>query len=323
MEKLKRVFARGAKGEKGATKFSALRGGSQGKAPTGRSASGPFSSFSTEQTGSSSSLHGLVVLHAWNSPAVDICFVHGLAGDRYSTWAAKGASAPWPKLLLPDRVERARVLTYGYGACLDPDAAGSATKVVDDALHFLEALAEDRKATNASSRPLILIAHGSGGFLCKKAALLSRAHHDTDCRAVLESLLGVVFIGTPHGGSWIKEWVEIPASVLGLSATPEISLLKALATDAHTLEAIQTTFLSLVTELTDQGRCFEMVSFFEELPSGDPLVKISTMESVTLQEYTALQLGGNHADMAKFGSTDDRGFKRLLGYLLRWTSSTR
>lgn len=228
-----------------------------------------------------------------------------------------------PKLLLPDRVERARVLTYGNAASNDANAADSSTKVVDDAVRFLAALAEDRKAANAISRPLILIAHGSGGFLCKKAVLLSQAHHDPDHRAVSESLVGVVFMGTPHGGSWVKQWADIPASVLGLPPAPKTSLLKALATDPRTLEAIQNHFSSLISELTGQGRCFKMVSFFEELPSGDPSGKFSTAESVSLQGSTALQLGGNHMDMARFGSTDDRGFKRLLGYLLRWTSSTR
>lgn len=228
-----------------------------------------------------------------------------------------------PKLLLPDRVERARVLTYGYAACNDTNAAESSTKVIDDAVRLLEALAENRRAANAISRPLILIAHGSGGFLCKKAVLLSRAHHDTAYRDVSESLLGLVFMGTPHGDSWIKQWADVPASVLGLPPAPKTSLLKALATDHRTLEALQKGFSSLVSELTGQGRCFNMVSFFEELPSGDPLVKISTAESVALQGSTALQLGGNHVDMARFGTTDDRGFKRLLGYLLRWTSSTR
>lgn len=228
-----------------------------------------------------------------------------------------------PKLLLPDRVERARVLTYGYAACNDTNAAESSATVIDDAVRLLEALAENRRAANAISRPLILIAHGSGGFLCKKAVLLSRAHHDTDYRDVSESLLGVVFMGTPHGDSWIKQWADIPASVLGRPPAPKTSLLKALATDHRTLEALQKDFSSLLSELTSQGRCFNMVSFFEELPSGDPLVKISTAESVALQGSTALQLGGNHVDMARFGTTDDRGFKRLLGYLLRWTSSTR
>jgi protein SERAC1 len=132
-------------------------------------------------------------------------------------------------------------LTYGYGVCNDANAAEST--VVDDAVRLLEALAEDRKAAKASLRPLILIAHGSGGFLCKKAVLLSRAHYDADRRAVSEALLGLVFMGTPHGGSWIKQWADIPASVLGLPAAPKTSLLKALATDPHTLEAMQVEFL--------------------------------------------------------------------------------
>ncbi|EMT73374.1 hypothetical protein FOC4_g10004744 [Fusarium odoratissimum] len=55
----------------------------------------------------------------WHSPTdaeIDICFIHGLSGNRDKTWAAHGQHNPWPAELLPSRLAKARLLTYGYDA---------------------------------------------------------------------------------------------------------------------------------------------------------------------------------------------------------------
>ncbi|KAB5572255.1 hypothetical protein GE09DRAFT_904494, partial [Coniochaeta sp. 2T2.1] len=59
---------------------------------------------------------GVEVLHDCHDATDDICFVHGLTGDRNSTWTASGQTAPWPKTLLAPRLTKARILTYGYDA---------------------------------------------------------------------------------------------------------------------------------------------------------------------------------------------------------------
>ncbi|KAK4119854.1 hypothetical protein N657DRAFT_247289 [Parathielavia appendiculata] len=64
---------------------------------------------------------GIKLLHSPTSvpdTVVDIVFVHGLTGDREKTWTACYASEPWPKTLLPSELPTARVLTFGYDACV-------------------------------------------------------------------------------------------------------------------------------------------------------------------------------------------------------------
>lgn len=59
---------------------------------------------------------GIKVLHEFCDAQADICFVHGLNGDRESTWTAEGQPAPWPGILLPQKLKNVCVLTYGYDA---------------------------------------------------------------------------------------------------------------------------------------------------------------------------------------------------------------
>lgn len=47
-----------------------------------------------------------------------IVFIHGLTGDREATWTARGATEPWPQTLLPSILPTARVLAFGYDACV-------------------------------------------------------------------------------------------------------------------------------------------------------------------------------------------------------------
>src|ERR1700761_3987332 len=59
---------------------------------------------------------GIRVLHECTDATVDICFIHGLTGNRDTTWTAKGQSQPWPQALLAPKLTSARILTYGYDA---------------------------------------------------------------------------------------------------------------------------------------------------------------------------------------------------------------
>ncbi|KAI1753991.1 hypothetical protein F4782DRAFT_539275 [Xylaria castorea] len=243
-------------------------------------------------------LYGVKV---WINPpdaTIDVCFVHGLTGDRDATWTAPGHSEPWPSVLLPAGLPKARLLTYGYDAYVVRKSVASINTFNDHAINLLRNLANDRELCNASSRRIIFVAHSLGGLICKEAILQSRNNPETRLCEIFHSVVGILFMGTPHTGSWIADWAKIPARTLGVLKSTNRTLLEVLKTDSQLLQSIQSRFLSMVRELRENKRPFEASATFE----GYPLQSIHA----------------NHSDMVKFGSAEDNGFKRLSGDLIRW-----
>lgn len=263
---------------------------------------------------------GVKVLHDVLNATVDICFIHGLTGNRISTWTAEGASSSWPESLLPETVETARILTWGYDAyVIHKLATTSQNRLIDHAINFLNDLTTDRAACNAESRPLILVTHSMGGLVCKEALLQSRDNPEAHLRDVFTSVKGIIFMGTPHKGSWMAGWAKIPVSALGFVKSVNSSLLEILRTNDQTLELIQINFWSMIREQRERGRKIEVTCFFEELGvrGVGPVV---SKDSATLESYALMSIHANHANMVKFASAEDNGFKRVVGVLGRWES---
>jgi hypothetical protein len=252
--------------------------------------------------------------------AVDICFVHGLTGDRERTWTAEGQSNPWPQVLLPAKLDRARILTYGYDAYIVRKSVASTNRLIDHATNLLVDLASERDLSNASSRPLILVAHSLGGLVCKRAILLSRNNPEVPLRTIFTALKGVGFMGTPHKGAWMADWARIPVSTLGLVKSFNVFLLDVLQRNNQLLESVQVDFLAMVRQLREEGRGLEITCFFEELPVPGAGVIVSK-ESATFEGYAARSIYANHGNMAKFATAEDNGFRRLLWELSQATDS--
>lgn len=265
---------------------------------------------------------GVEVLYDCSEATIDICFVHGLTGNRVTTWTANGQSTPWPTTLLPPKLSKARILTYGYDAYIVRRSVASSNRLIDHAMNLLNDLTTDRACCNASTRPLIFVTHSLGGLVCKEAILLSRNNPEAHLRSIFDSTKGIAFVGTPHKGAWMAEWAKIPASALGFMKSINRPLLQILETDNQLLESIQERFWAMIRELREGGRSLEVTCFFEELPL--PLVgQVVSKESATLEGYNSISIHANHSDMVKFGSAEDNGFRRLLGELMRWEEQVR
>lgn len=283
----------------------------------------PVRSDETQQSTESSPAHipfpiGLKVLHGYPDATVDICFVHGLTGNRESTWTAAGQSEPWPKTLLPPELSNARILTYGYDAYVLRRSVASNNRLKDHARNLVNALTADRASINASTRALIFVAHSLGGLVCKKALLFSRSNREVHLRGIFESTKGIVFMGTPHKGSWMADWANFPAKCLGVIKSANTRLLDTLGQNDEMLKEIQDEFCAMIGKPRPNGRDIKVTCFYEEL--GFPIFNcVVPQESATLPGgYSVFAIHANHRDMVKFASREDAGFKDLCGELVRW-----
>ncbi|KAH0432728.1 hypothetical protein CcaCcLH18_06304 [Colletotrichum camelliae] len=258
---------------------------------------------------------GVLELHTCSDATVDICFIHGLTGDRRSTWTAPGQTVPWPQSLLPQKLERARILTYGYDAYVVRKSTAETNRLIDHATNLLADLAACRAK---SPRPLIFVAHSLGGLVCKQALSMSRHHPEKHIREIFDSTKGIIFLGTPHRGAWIADLAAFPASIFGMVKSTNTSLLRVLQTDDQFLESIQITFWDMIRSLEDSRR-IQTTCFFEELPviGQRPVV---TKASATLEGQNSLSIHANHSNMVKFASIEDNGFQRVVAVLVRWES---
>ncbi|KAM0495692.1 hypothetical protein ACHAP8_007962 [Fusarium lateritium] len=118
----------------------------------------------------------------------------------------------------------------------------------------------------------------------------------------------------------MADWARIPAKCLGLVKSTNRSLLEVLETNSQYLESIHIRFLSMVREQRETGRQFEVACFFEELPLS--IGKVVSKESATFEGYDPISIHSNHAEMVKFGSAEDNGFKRVVGELTAWELET-
>lgn len=301
-----------------------LPGNRQQLATSGDSSSVGTPSCSKTELSPGSALFsdGLEVLYDCRDATMNICFVHGLTGNRRSTWTASGQSAPWPQTLLPPKLSKTRVLTYGYDAYILRKFVVSMNGLVDHAKNLLNDLTTERTSSSASHRPIVFVAHSLGGLVCKEAVLLSRNNPEPHLRLIFEHTKGVLFMGTPHRGSWMAQWARIPATALGIVKSTNDTLLKVLRTDDMYLESVQDRFWSMVREQRSVGRGFEVTSFFEERPL--PVAgMVVPKESATLEGYNTMSVNADHRSMVKFASENESGFKRLLGELMRWKSQIR
>ncbi|KAG4256796.1 hypothetical protein FPRO03_03806 [Fusarium proliferatum] len=260
---------------------------------------------------------GVKIWHSPEDAGLDICFIHGLSGNRDKTWTAPGQPNPWPAELLPSRLSKARLLTYGYDAYVLKKSVSSTNRLVDHANNLLHDLAAERASSGIVNRPLIFVVHSFGGIVCKTALIVSRQNPESHLGQISNYTRGIVFLGTPHRGSWAADWAKIPAWALGQVKSTNRNILDVLQINNQYLEFIQTSFLSMLRDLDKKGRPLQISCFFEELPMPG-IGTIVSKESASLEGYSVFSIHANHSDMAKFGSAEESGFKRLLGELVRW-----
>lgn len=193
----------------------------------------------------------------------------------------------------------------------------SGNRLVDHARNLISELTTNPISNNAETRPLVFVVHSLGGIIIKKALLLSQDNREDYLQGIFRCTKGIIFMGTPHRGSWMAAWAKIPISALGVVKSLNGRLLKALGPDEELLESIQDDFGRLLRRMTISETPIEITCFFEELPLS-VVGKVVSRESATIPEYNAISVHANHREMVRFGSNNDRGFVEVLHLLRKW-----
>lgn len=234
----------------------------------------------------------------------DIVAVHGLNGDARKTWTDPESGSFWLEEFLPERAKTARIMTFGY----DSKLAFSKSKagVETFSRELLGKLRLVRISYEASRRPLVFVAHSLGGIVVKKALIMAYMEH-VNYGDILDSTIGIVFMGTPHRGSDLASWGLmatnlVNAASLGMGINKE--LLKTLKADSEMLAGISTQFVHRATPLK--------IRTFTEQQVERPLTTLVVPESsaiIGLPNEIVLPLNANHRSMCRFASSDGQNYK--------------
>ncbi|KAL1900547.1 hypothetical protein Sste5346_002270 [Sporothrix stenoceras] len=134
--------------------------------------------------------------------------------------------------MLPDKFTHARLLTFGYDADVVRGDVASKDTIKSLAGSLLYSLKRDREEASALHRPIVFVVHSLGGIVCKKAIALSQQRSaDEKLGALVNSLIGIIFMGTPHNGSRFADAAGLLVSSFKWFKSANENLLKALAKD--------------------------------------------------------------------------------------------
>lgn len=242
-----------------------------------------------------------------------IVLIHGLTGNREKTWKHANGTY-WPQDLLPKDLKHARISVFGYDADVVRIYGGVAgsNKLMDHGKSLTNAILNQRQG-KLSTRPIIFVAHSLGGLVCKAALTLSDRRSEFKC--ILDSTIGVIFMGTPHDGAYLAKWAVQVAKYLRYFRHTNKDVLRNLKPGSPDVQQVGEDFHYL---LRRKDLRLEVFCFYEELRMSTFVGKIVEDNSAILPGYENCSIHSDHRNMTKFASKTDAGYASLLGVLTRW-----
>lgn len=257
---------------------------------------------------------------------VDIIAIHGLNGDAYSTWThfpeGEGEGKLWLRDILPGFLPGCRVYTYGYPSKVFSDSFAG---VHESARLLLAHIRDIQDDPAIGQRPIIFVCHSLGGIVCKQALVI--AHEDDNLYGlVLKSVIGVVFLGTPHGGSGVADIVSVFATIVNTFTVTASAGIRHRTARTDLLDHIRSdskALYSLVLAARNRLAKLSVVSFFENYPIAPLSSLIVDQKSATLgiPNEEVIPLNEDHRTICRF-SGETTSYKLVANALKRIASVT-
>jgi protein SERAC1 len=162
-------------------------------------------------------------------------------------------------------------------------------------------------------RPIVFVAHSLGGLVCEEALVLSDKR--PDLRSILTNALGVIFMGTPHGGSYLASWGAKVAKYMNIFRGTNREILQNLQPGSSDLQRVEEDFQYMLRRDDIHPKVY---CFYEALKMNDTIVKIVESESAKLAAYGNCSINADHRNMTKSTGRSDAGYGQVRGVLKRW-----
>lgn len=248
--------------------------------------------------------------------------MHGLNEDLTEAWTDSKTKVLWLRDLLPQTIQDARVVTFGYNAYASSFyGSGSVDRIQQHAHTLIADLQADRALEGCLQRPIIFICHGLGGILVKKALAYSSTRtskHVEHLHSIFVSTFAILFFGTPHNGADKAYWLIPPNTEhtrLFSRTREESQLLSAVEKDSETMQVITDQFAPLVKQ-------FHVFFFWEEVQS-----KFGDRTRYVVEESSAAPMIDNtersgihatHLEMIQFSKAQSSSYRTVIEALVRY-----
>jgi len=258
--------------------------------------------------------YGLFQINNNPNSDMDIIFIHGLGGDKFTTWENE-KNESWQKWLAQDH--NVSVWSIAYGA--------NKTNWIEDDMS-LDATADFMLGTLTSQgigkKPYMFVVHSLGGLLAKKILLKANVHGEY--KELLDMCKSIIFFAVPHTGSGWANLLNFGKPLLRnskvLTALPKgTDELHNLAINFNAIiikEEIETYVFYETKEIRAKG----LLSLFH-LNKG---IVIVSQESATQIHSTnqKVPLPADHLSICKIESKDSDLYKNKIRTIIEKTMDT-
>lgn len=255
--------------------------------------------------------------------ATSIVAVHGLGGEGFSswtTWDPSRSSKPksWLEELLAQDIPNARIMTYSYMSDGTSYRYLVRNILYGRALDLVKELVTQRSRDGSTRRPLFFIAHSLGGWIVKRALIISSEAAEVELKDIELSTCGVAFFGTLSPGrpsspsplahvirrtSGLGDDVKHSGATRGsasrtrsLQPMHQMHQVQPQAGDVKWLENQLEAFKAITANLP-------RLSFHETKQSPDGFI-VEKRDSMAGSDGTQIGLTATHSDLVKFQGRD-------------------
>lgn len=261
-----------------------------------------------------------------------------MTGTWDGTWTGKtpdGRNVLWPKELLKERFPAARISSFSYDAnavnLVHRVSTQSITQHANDLLIELETMRRETRTVSKldSLRGILLIilqqeyklifaVHSLGGLVVQKMLALSKNSHEAHYQRIESLTVGVAFFGTPMLGADLAAWASIGTALSSILKHTNRDIVGILEPDSAMAESIRLDITNLVATRVHTGNPINIAFFYECLPVPGYGKVVVNAKSATWPPHYQKGIQADHMDMAKFASTQARGYRDFVGEVGSW-----